>query len=416
MDIVEKFHNKFGRWYGRLFNESSENGLRPKDVLRKILDAMEENRSEGFDGKVYVPNKYVLELGVPDQDQRDYLLSFLDEEELSAVLQRYMTQNGYSTRGPLDFTIRDAEPGTTTTPLTVKARFEKGPAPAANPAPTPPAAPAPAAEALVAGAGMPAGRGITTLGDDDLLTIASPREEEPDEELTVAAVPVAWAALNVVGPDGHRTMATLAKPMFTIGRSRMANNDLVVSGDGQMSKRHARIERETDGRATLYDLDSMNGIVVNGKTVSGNVTLSDGDQITMGATRMVFIQDERIAQVDKDPRSVKEDGADSPELPISRARLIPDTGGNGHPLASETLIGRAVTADIVLDDSESATRQAQVISPDVRTYYLQDLAGRETTRVNGRPLYGEERIRLIDGDIVQLGGSRFTFVQSKAGS
>src|ERR1035438_549892 len=99
MDILERFHNKFGRWYGRLFNESDENGLRPKDVLRKILDAMEENRGEGLDGRVYVPNKYVLELGVPDQDQRDYLLSFLDEEELSAVLQRYMVQNGYATRG-----------------------------------------------------------------------------------------------------------------------------------------------------------------------------------------------------------------------------------------------------------------------------------------------------------------------------
>jgi len=404
MDILERFHNKFGRWYGRLFNESSENGLRPKDVLRKILDAMEQNRSEGLDGKVYVPNKYVLELGVPDQDQRDYLLSFLDEEELGAVLQRYMAQNGYAVRGPLDFTIREAEPGTTKEALAVKVRFEKGAQAAgsvSSPVASAPARPDPIPAAPMAAEQV-----------DDLLTVAAIAGlGDEDEDETIASVPYAWAALNVVGPDGHRAMATLTKPIFTIGRSRQAGNDLVIAGDGQLSKRHARIERETDGYATLYDLDSTNGIIVNGKVVVGNVTLSDGDQITMGGTRLVFIQDERIAALDNGARNENVERDVAEPLHINRARLIPESGGTGFPLASETLIGRAVTCDVVLTDAESATRQAQVISPDVQTYYLQDLASRETTRVNGRPLYGEERIRLVDGDIVQLGASRFTFVQ-----
>ena len=78
-------------------------------------------------------------------------------------------------------------------------------------------------------------------------------------------------------------------------------------------------------------------------------------------------------------------------------------------LASETLIGRAVTSDIVLNDPEVATRQAQVIAPDAQTYLLEDLAGRGTTVVQGRSLALGERARLNDGDQVLLGATAFRF-------
>ncbi len=106
MDIFERFNSKFGKWYEGLFGGDAGE-LRPKDVLRKIIAAMEDHRKEGFDSKIYVPNKYILELAVDDPEEREYLLSFLDEEELVAVLQKFMAQNGYQTRGPLDFTIAE---------------------------------------------------------------------------------------------------------------------------------------------------------------------------------------------------------------------------------------------------------------------------------------------------------------------
>ena len=92
MDIFERFNSKFGKWYEGLFG-SDGGELRPKDVLRKIIAAMEDNRKEGFDSKIYVPNKYILELAVADPEEREYLLSFLDEEELVVVLQKFMAQN-----------------------------------------------------------------------------------------------------------------------------------------------------------------------------------------------------------------------------------------------------------------------------------------------------------------------------------
>src|SRR3569833_1307277 len=127
MDVFERFSSKFGKWYEGLFGAGSGE-LRPRDVLRKITTAMEDNRKEGFDGKIYVPNRYVLELAVTDPDERDYLLNFLDEEELVSVLQRCMSQNQYHTRGPLDFTISEVDTSSGDAPekLRVKARFEKG--------------------------------------------------------------------------------------------------------------------------------------------------------------------------------------------------------------------------------------------------------------------------------------------------
>ena len=56
-----------------------------------------------------------------------------------------------------------------------------------------------------------------------------------------------------------------------------------------------------------------------------------------------------------------------------RARLVtPD--GQEHVLASETLIGRAVTSDIVLQDPGVATKHARIVAPDAATYYLEALA------------------------------------------
>ena len=166
MDIFERFNSKFGKWYEGLFGGDAGE-LRPKDVLRKIIGAMEDGRKEGFDGKVYVPNKYILELAVDDVEEREYLLSFLDEEELVAVLQRFMAQNGYKTRGPLDFTIAEVpepEREAGREKLRVRVRYEKaekesppapnnggvrgdvagavpGPVPVPNPAPLPNLAP-----------------------------------------------------------------------------------------------------------------------------------------------------------------------------------------------------------------------------------------------------------------------------------
>jgi pSer/pThr/pTyr-binding forkhead associated (FHA) protein len=386
MDVFERFNSKFGKWYEGLFGgEAGE--LRPKDVLRKIIAAMEDHRKEGFDSKIYVPNKYILELAVDDPEERDYLLSFLDEEELVAVLQKFMAQNNYKTRGPLDFTIAEvpeAEREARTEKLRVKVRYEKG-----------------EKEVVPVGASLVAPASPSVAATDDLPTVAGFDWDE-DESSTVPAV--AWASLAVTAPDGRHSHVSLTKPMFQIGRSRNADNDLVLDTDGMASKAHARLERERDGSWTLYDLGSTNGLKVGGVKVDGNRSLHDGDEIMLGATQLVFQQTDQWTSRDSElPAS------SPPAGPMRRARLL-STDGESYVLASETLIGRAVTSDIVLPDPSVATKHARVIAPDAATYLLEDLGGASGTLVNGRALPPGRRQPLEDGDILRFGQAEMHFV------
>ena len=84
-------------------------------------------------------------------------------------------------------------------------------------------------------------------------------------------------------------------------------------------------------------------------------------------------------------------------------------------LASETLIGRAVTCDIILPDPSVATKHARVIAPDAATYFLEDLGGHSETQVNGRVLFPGQRLPLTHGDILTFGAVPMRFVAGSAG-
>ena len=394
MDILEKFNSKFGGWYEGLFGAGGGE-LRPKDVLRKILAAMEDGRKEGLDGKTYVPNKYTVELAVDDPEEREYLLSFLDEDELAATLKKFMAQNGYKTRGPLDFTIAEVpeeERAERRDKLRVRVRYEKGDM-------APPAPNSGGARQEMVEDDLPTVAGLPAMGDED------------DEPGTVPAV--AWATLIVTGPDGRTRRVSLTQPTFQMGRSRTAGNDLVLEADDQISKAHARLERERDGAWTLYDLASTNGVRVNSARVGGNRALQDGDTLMLGDTSLVFEQTPpRAAPAGPVSAGGVSRALDALEArlasPPRRARLV-GPSGDAHVLASETLIGRAVTSDIILPGPTVSTKHARIISPDAATYLLEDLGGPGGTRINDRTLPPGRRQPLASGDVLHFGDAEMHF-------
>jgi adenylate cyclase len=71
----------------------------------------------------------------------------------------------------------------------------------------------------------------------------------------------------------------------TIGRH--PDNTIQIL-DRIISKEHAQIQRAPDGRFMLRDLKSLNGTFMRGERV-GDHFLSDGDEFTMGSTRIVFV-------------------------------------------------------------------------------------------------------------------------------
>ncbi len=71
----------------------------------------------------------------------------------------------------------------------------------------------------------------------------------------------------------------------TIGRH--PDNTIQIL-DRIISKEHAQIQRGPDGRFLLRDLKSLNGTFMRGERVADHY-LADGDEFTMGSTRIVFV-------------------------------------------------------------------------------------------------------------------------------
>lgn len=408
MDLLEKINRSFGAWYEGLFGGSDD--VRPRDILRRILTAMESGRKEGFDNNIYVPNQYILEINVHDDEEKEYLLSFLNKDELEAAIRRYCQQNNYHIRGVLDFTIREVEP-TEGSPdrkgekVRVKCRYDSK-------------ITSPAVDA-------PLDSPVTTRVHVEDRTVVSVRAEQ---ELEDGTVPTPSAALVVYAPDRSPYRFELAGDSVSIGRSPGAGNNLVIDSDGQISKRHARIEREADGRFTIYDLGSTNGTKVNGKRID-NRSINDGDELVIGTTKLTFQQYRTGADnVDVDDRSAPSssrvqyrgvyggaaardfsgNGSSSPPqrlLHTRSARLVltdSQRDVDDFLLASETWIGRGVTNDIVLPDRSVATRHAR-FSYDGDTYRVEALSEGFATSVNETPLVIRNPVAVSDGDRIAIG-------------
>jgi pSer/pThr/pTyr-binding forkhead associated (FHA) protein len=104
--------------------------------------------------------------------------------------------------------------------------------------------------------------------------VRAPREQAPAEE------PKAVTRALLVR-DGKTFV--IDNPRAVVGRSRRC--DLVVD-DPNVSRKHAELQlRGSDW--FVVDLDSTNGVVVNGKQVS-STRLSPGDEIMLGTSRFRF--------------------------------------------------------------------------------------------------------------------------------
>src|SRR5436190_7663408 len=91
------------------------------------------------------------------------------------------------------------------------------------------------------------------------------------------------AKLIVISGDERQEFELAA--FNTIGRH--PDNTIQIL-DRIISKEHAQIQRAADGRYLLRDLRSLNGTFLRGERIADHY-LMDGDEFTMGSTRIVFV-------------------------------------------------------------------------------------------------------------------------------
>ena len=84
--------------------------------------------------------------------------------------------------------------------------------------------------------------------------------------------------------DGSGTRYPVMSALFRIGRH--SDNDLVLN-DGSISRHHAQLQRHRDGSFSLRDLESLNGVLVNGEKVEERA-LADGDLLEIGDIALRF--------------------------------------------------------------------------------------------------------------------------------
>ena len=76
----------------------------------------------------------------------------------------------------------------------------------------------------------------------------------------------------------------------TVTLGRVANTDIMLPYSW-VSRKHAMIQREENGRFNLIDLGSSNGTFINGRRIHTPVSLQNGDCIGIGSTRLLFNQE-----------------------------------------------------------------------------------------------------------------------------
>jgi adenylate cyclase len=96
------------------------------------------------------------------------------------------------------------------------------------------------------------------------------------------------AKLVVISPDGVQK-DTLLRAINTLGRHPDQHVQIL---DRVVSKEHALITF-VDGGYWLQDMGSRNGTYVNTERIPGRTRLNDGDTITLGSTRCIFVEGDR---------------------------------------------------------------------------------------------------------------------------
>ena len=130
--------------------------------------------------------------------------------------------------------------------------------------------------------GNPARTMVAIAGDD-----ASGRPVATAAVVAALTTPVGHGKLVVLSSNFAGKEFELTRQPMIIGRTD--ENDIVIN-HRSISRNHAKIVREPDsGRYTISDLQSSNGVRVNGQDY-GKVELRRGDVVDLGHVRLRFIE------------------------------------------------------------------------------------------------------------------------------
>lgn len=250
--VLRSLEQKIEALFEGVFGRAFRTNVQPVELARKLAKEMDDHRVVSV-SRVYVPNEYTVYLSPQDREQFEgYENSLLSE--LEEYLGEHARRESYALLTPPRVGLETDED--------------------------------------------------LALGEFGIATrMAQPRHgqrsDEPDEQVESGAtmiykhpVPEATEAASpeelglereaaVLSWDGQRLRVD--KRRVVLGRSREC--DIQIE-DSNVSRRHAELRQE--GTAFwIVDLDSTNGLEVNGRKVK-RAKLDPGDTFTVGSTEVTF--------------------------------------------------------------------------------------------------------------------------------
>ena len=248
MSVLRNIESKLESLFEGVFGRAFRTNVQPVELARKLVKEMDDHRNVSV-SRVYVPNEYTIYLSPGDRGQFE---SYEDQlkGELSEYLAEHARRENYvlltAPRVLLE-TDEDLDVGV----FGIATRMVQTGAKAAEAEPN---------ATMVYKPGTPGPQATEA---------ASPVDLGIQREVAV----LTW--------DGERH--EISKRRVVLGRSKEA--DLQVT-DPNVSRRHAELRQEGTS-FWIVDLDSTNGLEVNGRRVK-RAKLDPGDSFTVGSTEVTF--------------------------------------------------------------------------------------------------------------------------------
>jgi pSer/pThr/pTyr-binding forkhead associated (FHA) protein len=156
-----------------------------------------------------------------------------------------------------------------------------------------------------------------------------------------------------------------------------------------VSRKHAQIRRRADGFVIADLTEGRNAVVVNGRSVSAETPLKEGDTVRLGEVSL------RVSSV----RGIAPP-AGGPTMKLRwemNGQVHEETVLGGDPV----MIGRDASVTIVIPDKTVSRQHAQIAEKGGRFVITDATAGHNPVTVNQRTLNGERY--LSPGDVIKLG-------------
>ncbi|WP_243837842.1 FhaA domain-containing protein [Cumulibacter soli] len=281
MGVFSRIERRLEHGVGNAFARMFKGKVHPAEIARALQQDADDNATKIAKGRTLVPNRYVVWLGDTDYSHlREWERQLT--RSLGDICREHFTSEGYSTYGAVkvefaqsqslrtgifqvESRVDDAEPSIPLHDYLPPPDSRPAPSPAARASGLPPVPPpSPRFEA-----------GYEPAAASYRPSVPARRDNPPQRSAST------YQHMLVIDAENKRV--ALHPGRNVIGRGSAA--DVRVTDTG-ISRQHAEIT--TDGvLATVIDLQSTNGTLVNGKRVSRSA-LRHGDVIRVGRSVLVY--------------------------------------------------------------------------------------------------------------------------------